>query len=127
MDSPGPAAEWLETEGSSALTGGDHSFTQVTDDGLIGRSRLQRAAAVVQAGLSIQTFANSLYENGANPSRVLELAGKLSDQSFQYLVQRFRDVYSGPQHAAKVMVLDQGLTWKQVSVRYNGPLGGCTS
>jgi HK97 family phage portal protein len=87
-----------------------------TDDGLIGRSRLQRAAAVVQSGLSIQTFANSLYENGANPSGVLELAGKLSDQSFQYLVQRFREVYSGPQHAAKVMVLDQGLTWKQVSV-----------
>jgi phage portal protein BeeE len=30
-----------------------------SDDGLIGRSRLQRAAAVVQAGLSMQQFANS--------------------------------------------------------------------
>ena len=40
-----------------------------SDDGLIGRSRLQRAAAVVQAGLSIQDFANALYRNGVNPSR----------------------------------------------------------
>jgi len=30
MDSLSPSAEWLETEGSSALSGGDHSFTQVT-------------------------------------------------------------------------------------------------
>ena len=30
MDALTPAAEWLETEGTSALTGGDHSFTQVT-------------------------------------------------------------------------------------------------
>lgn len=32
MDALTPAAEWLETEGSSALTGGDHSFTQVTGE-----------------------------------------------------------------------------------------------
>lgn len=30
MDALTPALEWLETEGTSALTGGDHSFTAVT-------------------------------------------------------------------------------------------------
>ena len=30
MDANTPAAEWLATEGTSALSGGDHSFTQVT-------------------------------------------------------------------------------------------------
>jgi HK97 family phage major capsid protein len=30
MDALTPAAEWLETEGTSALSGGDHSFTAVT-------------------------------------------------------------------------------------------------
>ena len=44
-----------------------------TDDGLIGRSRLQRAASVVSAGLSVQDFANSMYYNGAFPSGALEL------------------------------------------------------
>jgi phage portal protein BeeE len=61
-----------------------------TDDGLIGCSRLQRAAAVVQSGQSTQTFANSLYESDANPSGVLKIADKLSQEGFQYLVQRFR-------------------------------------
>ena len=46
-----------------------------SDDGLIGRSRLQRAAAVVAAGISIQTFANAIYDNGINPSGALELDG----------------------------------------------------
>jgi HK97 family phage portal protein len=87
-----------------------------TDDGLIGRSRLQRAAAVVQAGLSIQTFANSLYANGVNPSGVLEIDGRLNSEAFEYLKKRFREAYGGPSSAAKAMVLDQGLKWKQISI-----------
>jgi HK97 family phage portal protein len=87
-----------------------------TDDGLIGKSRLQRAAAVIAAGMSIQTFANSLYENGVNPSGALELAGKLTSDQYQSLAARFREAYSGSHHAAKAMVLDQGLTWKQISI-----------
>ena len=51
-----------------------------SDDGLIGRSRLQRAAAVVQSGLSIQEFANALYQNGVRPSGVLTAAGNMTDE-----------------------------------------------
>lgn len=87
-----------------------------SDDGLIGKSRLQRAASVVQAGLSIQAFANALYENGVNPSGCLEVAGKLTEMQYQELACRFRDAYAGSRHAAKAMVLDQGITWKQISI-----------
>jgi len=87
-----------------------------TDDGLIGRSRLQRAAAVVQAGMSIQTFANALYSNGVNPSGALEVAGHLSAEQFEQLRKRFSEVYSGSSNAARAMVLDQGMTWKQISI-----------
>ena len=47
-----------------------------SDDGLIGRCRLSRAAAVVRNALSIQEFTGSLYENGVNPSGVLESDGR---------------------------------------------------
>jgi HK97 family phage portal protein len=87
-----------------------------TDDGLIGRSRLQRAAAVIQAGLSIQTFANQLYENGVNPSGALEVAGRLNEEQFKLLRKRFSEIYAGSSNAAKAMVLDQGITWKQISI-----------
>jgi HK97 family phage portal protein len=87
-----------------------------SDDGLIGRSRLQRAAAVVSAGLSIQEFANALYRNGANPSGAVELEGKLDLPEFQNLADRFRQLYSGASNAAKLLILDQGLKWKQLSI-----------
>jgi hypothetical protein len=41
-------------------------------------SRLQRAAAVITAGMSIQNFANSLYANGVNSSGAMEIDGNLS-------------------------------------------------
>jgi len=87
-----------------------------TDDGLIGRSRLQRAAAVVQAGLSIQTFANSLYANGVNPSGALQLAGNLTEKAFQHLKDQFRDAFSGANNAAKALVLQPGVSWQQISI-----------
>lgn len=87
-----------------------------TDDGLIGRSRLQRAAAVVQAGISIQTFANSLYANGVNPSGALELSGNLSENAFNHLKTQFKDAFSGASNAAKALVLQPGITWKQISI-----------
>jgi len=89
----------------------DHS-----DDGLIGRSRLSRAAAVVQAGLSIQDFANSLYKNGVNPSGALEIDGKLSESSFEHLKKEFREMFAGSSNAAKALVLDNGAKWKQISL-----------
>lgn len=87
-----------------------------SDDGLLGRSRLRRAAAVVQAGISIQDFANSLYRNGVNPSGALEMEKKLTEEQRNYLANAFRDSFSGPTKAAKALVLDQGVTWKQISI-----------
>ena len=87
-----------------------------SDDGLVGRSRLQRAAAVVSAGLSIQNFAGALYDNGVNPSGALEVEGKLSPEARERLTVDFRQAFSGSSNAAKALVLDQGLTWKQISI-----------
>jgi len=87
-----------------------------SDDGLIGVSRLRRAAAVVQAGLSIQNFANALYLNGANPSGALELDGKLSDPARAYLSKSFQEAFAGSNNAARTLILESGIKWKQISV-----------
>lgn len=87
-----------------------------SDDGLLGRSRLQRAAAVVQAGLSIQDFANALYRNGINPSGALQMDAKLGDEQRKQLGAAFRDAFAGPTKAAKALVLDQGMKWNQISI-----------
>jgi HK97 family phage portal protein len=87
-----------------------------SDDGLIGVSRLRRAAAVVEAGLSIQNFAGALYRNGVNPSGALEIDGKLSEPSFQRLKKDFVEMFAGSSNAAKALVLESGTKWKQISI-----------
>jgi HK97 family phage portal protein len=87
-----------------------------SDDGLIGRSRLQRAAATIGNGLSLQEFSASLWRNSANPSGALQAENKISDASLARLKELFRQTFSGSNNAAKALVLDQGLKWQQISV-----------
>lgn len=87
-----------------------------SDDGLVGVSRLRRAAAVVQAGLSIQDFANHLYSNGINPSGALEVDGKLTTEQTHRLRAGFEQGFSGTHNTARALILDQGLKWKQISI-----------
>ena len=87
-----------------------------SDDGLIGRSRLSRAAETIGAAMAVQTFAGSIYRHGLNPSGAFSTEGKLSAESRQSLRDAFTDQFAGSRNAAKAMVLDQGLTWQQISV-----------
>ncbi|OGA59969.1 MAG: phage portal protein [Betaproteobacteria bacterium RIFCSPLOWO2_12_FULL_65_14] len=87
-----------------------------SDDGFVGRSRLQRAAAVVTAGISMQDFANALYRNGVNPSGALEYEQKLSPDQREVLRENFRQMHSGPTNAAKALLLEGGIKWKQISI-----------
>jgi HK97 family phage portal protein len=87
-----------------------------SDDGLIGRSRLSRAAAVVSNALSIQEFTNSLYENGVNPSGVLESDQKISQVSMDRLKVQFKNAFAGPSKTARAMILEQGLKWKPITI-----------
>jgi HK97 family phage portal protein len=87
-----------------------------SDDGLIGKSRLQRAAAVLQSGISIQQFANSLYQNGVFPGGAIEVDGVLNEAQRDNLRREMRQVFQGPSNANRFFILDQGIKWKQISI-----------
>ncbi len=87
-----------------------------TDDGLVGRSRLHRAGAVVDAGRTIQDFSAALYRNGINPSGVLEVPGVLKHGQLDDLQSHFKSAFGGTENTARALVLEQGMAWKQVSI-----------
>jgi len=87
-----------------------------TDEGLVGRSRLQRAAGVVQPALDLQNFTGAMWRNGVNPSGALEMDGALGDEARAQLTKSFREAFAGVQNAARALILDQGLKWKSISV-----------
>jgi HK97 family phage portal protein len=87
-----------------------------TDDGLLGRSRLSRAGSVIRTGLALQEFSESLYHSGAAPSGAITLDQKLSPEAVESLRARFEAAHAGAAKAGKVLVLDQGLGFKQMSM-----------
>lgn len=82
-----------------------------TDDGLIGRSRLSRAAKTVEAVQASNDFANSFMQNGAQPSGVISSAAKLDQEQLGKLQSQFGQKYSGTRNAGRTLILDGGLTW----------------
>ncbi len=87
-----------------------------SDDGVLGRSRLSRAAETIGASLATQNFASSLYKNGINPSGALSVEGRFTPESRETLRTNFREAFTGTQHAAKALILEQGVKWQQISV-----------
>jgi len=87
-----------------------------SDDGLVGKSRLARAAAAFRTGLELQTFSESLYRHGTAPSGALYHDQKLSKEAVDKLRTRFEAAHQGSAKAGKVLILDQGLKWQSISI-----------
>lgn len=90
--------------------------TDRTDDGIIGRSRLQRARSVVSTGLQVQEYAEAMFGNQATPSGIIEADGKIDGDAMDKLRKQFASAYSGAKNARRAMILDQGLHFKPVSI-----------
>ncbi len=76
-----------------------------SDDGLVGRSRLQRAASVVHGAQSLFNFTNSLYENGMYPSVIMTHPADLRDDQLEGIRKSFQRPHMGPQKAGRMMVI----------------------
>jgi HK97 family phage portal protein len=86
-----------------------------TDDGLVARSRLQRAAAVVNAGLALQTFVSALHENGLTPSGFFQVDQILKSDHRERLKGNLRD-FMGSGNAGKTLVLEAGMKYQPMTI-----------
>lgn len=82
-----------------------------TDDGLIGRSRLSRAAETVAGVASAGTFARSFLEKGAAPSGILKFDGQITKEQITSLRDQMATRNQGAANAGQVMILDGGMEW----------------
>jgi HK97 family phage portal protein len=87
-----------------------------SDDGLIGRSRLSRAADTVAAAMGAAEFSKSFLANGAQPSGVIEYPGAITPEQKENIRQSFDQRFAGTANAGRAMILDGGLVWKSASV-----------
>ncbi|WP_294006922.1 phage portal protein [Sphingomonas sp.] len=83
-----------------------------TDDGLIGRSRLSRAADTVAGVAASNTFARSFLERGAQPSGVIKHPGAMTAEQKISLREQFQERHGGAANAGRTLILDGGLEWQ---------------
>jgi HK97 family phage portal protein len=84
------------------------------DDGVMPRSRAERAADVLRGALALQGRANTLWERAAAPAGVLQSPKMLDADVAARLREQWQGAYGGPTAAGKTAVLEDGVEWKPV-------------
>lgn len=87
-----------------------------TDDGLVGRSRLSRAADTVAGVQASNTFAKSFLERGAQPSGVIRHPGSMTKDQKAELRDQFQSRHGGAANAGRTLILDGGLEWQSAQI-----------
>lgn len=82
-----------------------------SDDGLIGRSRLSRAAETVAGVQASNTFARSMLDKGMSPAGVISLPGTLTADQRAMLASQMARRNEGAANAGRTLILDGGMTW----------------
>ena len=102
-------------------------YKGATRDGLKGVAVLRRASEVIASARAQQQYERSFYENGGQPSGVLQtdadLAGQIDDPKNpgkligrkDLLRREWERVHAGPNNSHRLAILDLGLTYKPIA------------
>jgi len=85
-------------------------------DGVMGMSVLRAHRENIGQGLAAQRVGSRFYDNGAKVSGALETDKLLTKESAGRLRENFTAVYGGSENAGKVVVLEEGLKFKSISL-----------
>lgn len=83
-------------------------------NGIVGYSPIQMAMQAVGASLAADDYAATFYANAATPSGVLEFPGALKDPA--KIRSQWEGGFSGAVNAGKTPVLEEGMTYKPISI-----------
>lgn len=83
-------------------------------DGLVGYSPIAMARNAVGMTLACEEYGSAFFANGARPGGVLKHPGVLKDPS--KLRKSWQAVYGGTANTGKVVVLEEGVDYQQISI-----------
>lgn len=80
-----------------------------SDDGILGVSRLRRAASTMQAAASANDFASAFLGNGAFPAGAITHDAQVSIETQHRLRESFQQAHAGERKAGRVIILEGGM------------------
>lgn len=87
-----------------------------SEDGLVGRSRVQVAREMLGGALALQAHGNKSFANGARLSGVLQTPHQMTDTAIARLATSWRDQFTGSDNAGKTAILENGLEFTPLSM-----------
>lgn len=87
-----------------------------SDTGVLGVSRLSRAALALRSGLSLNEFCAVMWENGISPQIALTHPGRIGKEATDNIAASLRDNLAGPWNARKAIVLEEGMKAEPLSI-----------
>jgi HK97 family phage portal protein len=87
-----------------------------SDNGILGKSVLARAASAVSEGAEIARMAEANWRNGMRPSGVITAPNFLSDTQRERFNSEWREGFTGSMNAGRVPILEGGWALSQVSM-----------
>jgi HK97 family phage portal protein len=85
-----------------------------TSNGFIGYSTLETNRRLFEIALNTQMFAKTYFENGGFMSGIVKHPASLSDSAYKRLKSSLSR-YSGSEKAGKQLILDEGMTYEQLT------------
>ena len=108
---------FYQVDGGAVLDSSDMlHFKTITDDGVTGLSPIDQCAKALSWGVSLETFGETFFSNGAKPSSILQTDRALSDTALQRLKTSFNSNYGKLKNSNSTIVLEEGLTFKPISI-----------
>lgn len=86
-----------------------------SDTGVVGRSRLSRAPAVIQAALGLAEFSESVWRNSSRPSGMLTMPAGVSPDAVKRIRSNWEANQEGRHNAGKVVYAEAGQAFTPIS------------
>ena len=83
-------------------------------NGLVGFSPIAMMKNALGSELAVENYGSAFFRNGAQPSGVLEHPGVLKDPA--KIRENWTKVYGGANNAHRVALLEEGMTYKPISL-----------
>ena len=116
--------EYTRSDGDARTPGGKSTVTLAPSDvlhipglgfdGLVGYSPIAMAKQSIGMGLACDEYGASFYQNGAQPGGVLEHPGVVKDP--KRVRESWNAIYQGSANAHRVAVLEEGMSYKPISI-----------
>lgn len=87
-----------------------------SSDGIRGYNPIWLARQSIGLAMATEEFGARLFGNGAKPGGILEHPGKLSKEAQDRLRSSIEDRHQGLSNAHRMMILEEGMSWKQVGM-----------